>query len=101
MVKIEDINKICIMADDLQDFMNVFNHAIREFGSISVYDTLIWLHLVPEEFGCGFVDSYRGWTRKINAKEHFKIEYAKYGDRMPHFRLNLPDIVDFYEEKEE
>lgn len=94
MTSMEIINGIRIDADVLSDFIRWFNNNIQMYGKVTVADLMeegILLFTVRSpEVDC-YTDYVYGWTKQINAKDHFVIEYAMYGSKLPCFRLKLPD----------
>ena len=77
--------KISLFADDIEWFIKWFNANIQSYGGLTVADLkMMILHEKPS-----FVDNIYGWTDLITAKDHFKIHYAKYGEKLPYFTFEL------------
>lgn len=92
MTKMVTINSLHIDIDDLNEFIDWFNYHIDEYGAIRVADVMEVYF--SKNWATNYItwheDCKHGWTEKINAKDHFKIIYGKYGSRLPYFRLKLP-----------
>lgn len=95
MTSMEIINSVRVDADVLSDFIRWFNNNIQMYGKVTVGDLmeeglLLFTFRNPEVVD-RYPDYVHGWTEQINAKDHFAIEYATYGSKLPCFRLKLPD----------
>lgn len=88
MTSMETINNAYIDIDDLGDFVRWFNRQIQIYGVIAVA-TLMQYYIGHWEKN--YTDYAYGWTEQINAKDHFEIQYPEYGNKLPYFKLKLPN----------
>lgn len=89
MTSMEIINSTYVDIEDFGDFVRAFNNYIKMYGSLKVA-TLMRDVIGHWDEPC-YTDFAYGWTEEINAKDHFEIIYPKYGNRLPYFKLNLPN----------
>lgn len=88
MTNMETINNSYVDIEDLGEFIRCFNYHIQTYGVVHVA-TLMQAFLGHYEKN--YTDYAYGWTEQINAKDHFEIVYPEYGNKLPYFKLNLPD----------
>ena len=97
MTSMETINSAYVDIDDLGEFIRAFNNYIKTFGNLKV--ATLTQYLIGYWDGPCYADFAYGWTEEINAKDHFEIIYPKYGNRLPYFKLNLPNYKCLLEEQ--
>lgn len=94
MTSMEIINSVRIDVDFISDFIRWFNNNIQMYGKVTIAhlmeEGLLLFTVRNPEVDC-YTDYVYGWTEQINARDHFVIEYTKYGPKLPCFRLKLPD----------